>query len=84
MTRNRSRNLAGASLGHRHTQLIATPIISNVVAEKLEGSLQHFRRKERCVFAPRLPFETWLLPRRHVSSFEETDPSAFPALEIHP
>ena len=98
---------AGASLAHGHTQLIATPIIPNVVAEELEGSLQHFRRKERCVFcdiveqelrdgarivtrneeflsfepfAPRFPFETWLLPRRHVSSFEETDPSAFPAL----
>jgi UDPglucose--hexose-1-phosphate uridylyltransferase len=100
---------AGASLAHGHTQLIATPIIPNVVAEELEGSLQHFRRKERCVFcdiveqelrdgtrivtqneeflsfepfAPRLPFETWLLPRRHVSSFEETDPSAFPALAL--
>ena len=98
---------AGASLAHGHTQLIATPIIPNVVAEELEGSLQHYRRKERCVFcdmveqeledgsrlvtqneefvsfepfAPRLPFETWLLPRRHVSSFEETDPAALPAL----
>ena len=98
---------AGASLAHGHTQLIATPIIPNVVAEELEGSLQHFRRKERCVFcdmvehelkdgtrivtrnedfvsfepfAPRFPFETWLLPRRHLSSFEETDPASFPAL----
>ena len=98
---------AGASLAHGHTQLIATPIIPNVVAEELEGSLQHFRRKERCVFcdiveqelrdgarivtrnddfvsfvpfAPRFPFETWLLPRKHVSSFEEMDPAAFPAL----
>lgn len=98
---------AGASLAHGHTQLIATPIIPNVVAEELEGSLQHYRRKERCVFcdmveqeledgsrlvtkndgfvsfepfAPRLPFETWLLPRKHVSSFEETDPASLPAL----
>ncbi|HET9951261.1 MAG TPA: galactose-1-phosphate uridylyltransferase [Candidatus Eisenbacteria bacterium] len=41
---------AGASLEHGHAQLIATPIIPRVVQEELDGSLQHFRLKERCVF----------------------------------
>jgi UDPglucose--hexose-1-phosphate uridylyltransferase len=98
---------AGASLAHGHTQLIATPIIPKVVTEELEGSLQHYRLKERCVFcdildqelrdgrrvvtqndgfislepfAPRFPFETWILPKRHVSAFEETGREEFGAL----
>jgi len=91
---------AGASLAHGHSQLIATPIIPQVVAEELEGSERHYRLKERCVFcdmvdhelasrkrvvleterflsfepfASRAPFETWILPKRHVAAFEESD-----------
>jgi len=91
---------AGASLEHGHSQLIATPIVPQVVIEELEGSREHFRRKDRCVFcdmidqersdgkrlvaendrfvsfepfAPRYPFETWVLPKRHVAAFEETE-----------
>jgi len=98
---------AGASLEHGHTQLIATPIIPKVVTEELDGSLQHFRLKERCVFcdmidqelregrrlvmenehfvsfepfAPRFPFETWLLPKNHVSAFEDSQRSEFASL----
>jgi UDPglucose--hexose-1-phosphate uridylyltransferase len=98
---------AGASLEHGHTQLIATPIIPKVVTEELDGSLQHYRMKERCVFcdmidqelrdgrrlvmenerfvtfepfAPRFPFETWLLPKNHVSAFEDSQRSEFAAL----
>ncbi|HEX7077704.1 MAG TPA: galactose-1-phosphate uridylyltransferase [Candidatus Eisenbacteria bacterium] len=98
---------AGATLEHGHTQLIATPIIPMVVQEELEGSLQHYRLKERCVycdivdqelkdgrrvvtqnagflaiepFAPRFPFETWILPKRHHSAFEETADAELPAL----
>jgi UDPglucose--hexose-1-phosphate uridylyltransferase len=41
---------AGASLAHGHSQLIATPIVPQVVAEELEGSLEHYRRTERCVY----------------------------------
>jgi UDPglucose--hexose-1-phosphate uridylyltransferase len=89
---------AGASLAHGHSQLIATPIIPQVIAEELEGGRRHFDLKERCVFcdmldhelrnrkrlvlendryvsiepfAPRAPFETWILPKRHLSAFEE-------------
>ncbi len=98
---------AGASLEHGHAQLIATPIIPKVVQEELDGALQHFRMKERCVycdmveqelregrrlvreedgfvaiapFAPRFPFETWILPKRHQASFDEMEPSQMAAL----
>ena len=93
---------AGASLEHPHSQLIATPILPELVVEELEGAARYFRMKERCVwcdvvrqerrdgsrlvleeegfvavapFAPRFPFETWVLPTTHRASFEslETD-----------
>ena len=89
---------AGASLEHPHSQLIATPIIPELVEEELGGAERYYRMKERCVwcdilrqerrdgkrlileedgfvalapFAPRLPFETWILPARHRASFED-------------
>ena len=92
--------LAGASLEHPHSQLIATPIIPVMVAEELAGSTKYYGMKERCVwcdvvrqerrarkrlvheahgfvalapFAPRFPFETWILPTVHRSAFEESD-----------
>jgi UDPglucose--hexose-1-phosphate uridylyltransferase len=88
---------AGASIEHPHSQLIATPILPELVAEELEGAARYFRMKERCVwcdvvrqerrdgsrlvleedgfvalapFAPRFPFETWVLPTAHRASFE--------------
>ena len=91
---------AGASLGHPHSQLIATPIIPIMVREELTGASGYWERKERCVwcdivrqerragvrmiaetdgfaalapFAPRFPCETWILPARHRSAFEECD-----------
>jgi UDPglucose--hexose-1-phosphate uridylyltransferase len=41
---------AGASLSHPHSQLIATPILPELVAEELEGAIRYFRMKERCVW----------------------------------
>jgi UDPglucose--hexose-1-phosphate uridylyltransferase len=41
---------AGASLEHSHSQLIALPIIPKRVAEELDGSLEYYNYKERCVF----------------------------------
>jgi UDPglucose--hexose-1-phosphate uridylyltransferase len=91
---------AGASVGHAHSQLIATPIIPSVVAQELKSARQHFRSKERCLFcdlihqelelgsrvaletesflalapyASALPFETWVLPRRHGHDFALAD-----------
>src|SRR2546430_14555739 len=39
---------AGASLGHPHSQLIATPIIPVMVAEELAGAARYYELKERC------------------------------------
>ena len=88
---------AGASLEHTHSQLIALPIIPKRVAEELDGSLEYYNYKERCIFcdiirqdimqgirivaenpdfiavtpyAPKAPFEIWILPKKHDSSFE--------------
>ena len=91
--------VAGASLAHPHSQLIALPVVPKRLMEELKGSKEYFNYKERCVycdiirqekkqnvriisenqeflsiapFASRFPFEIWILPRRHNSSFEET------------
>ncbi|TAN62358.1 galactose-1-phosphate uridylyltransferase [bacterium] len=88
---------AGATLEHSHSQLIALPIIPKRVAEELDGSLEYFNFKERCIFcdiirqeimqgirvvsenkdfiavtpyAPKSPFEIWVLPKAHEASFE--------------
>jgi len=41
---------AGASLEHTHSQLIATPIVPVVVRDEMNGSLEFFRYRGRCVF----------------------------------
>ena len=90
-------HLAGASLEHSHSQLIALPIVPRQVAEEIEGARRHYDHRERCIFcdivgqerkdrvrlvyeneefvvfapwAPRSPFETWIVPRRHESNYE--------------
>ncbi|GAB4368789.1 MAG: galactose-1-phosphate uridylyltransferase [Calditrichia bacterium] len=89
--------VAGASLEHTHSQLIATPIIPKRVLEEMDGAETYYKYKERCIFcdiirqeikdnirvvyeeelfiaiepyAPRFPFETWILPKSHASHFE--------------
>ncbi len=90
-------HLAGASLDHSHSQLIALPVVPRQVIEEIEGARRHYDLKERCIFcdvvgqerrdrsrlvhenddfvvfapyAPRSPFETWIVPKRHESNFE--------------
>jgi UDPglucose--hexose-1-phosphate uridylyltransferase len=41
---------AGATLEHPHSQLIALPIVPLQVREEVNGALEHFADKERCVF----------------------------------
>lgn len=41
---------AGATLEHTHSQLIALPIVPDLVREEIEGARRHFAVKERCVF----------------------------------
>jgi UDPglucose--hexose-1-phosphate uridylyltransferase len=69
---------AGATLEHTHTQMIATPIIHIVQQETAENSgrrivsmTDRFLATEP--FAPRFPFETWILPRRHDPSYQILD-----------
>jgi UDPglucose--hexose-1-phosphate uridylyltransferase len=47
--RNHGR-LAGASLRHPHSQIIATPIVPKRVTEELTGTQHHYRAKKRCLF----------------------------------
>ena len=90
-------HLAGASLEHAHSQLIALPVVPRQVADEIEGARRHHDLKERCIFcdivgqerkdrsrlvfeneefvvfapwAPRSPFETWIVPKRHESNYE--------------
>jgi UDPglucose--hexose-1-phosphate uridylyltransferase len=89
---------AGASLEHPHSQLIALPIVPEMVQEELAGATRYHRMKKRCAwcdvvrqerrdgvrlvldadgflalspFAPRVPFETWVLPGTHQAAFED-------------
>ena len=41
---------AGASLAHPHSQLIATPVTPNHVKSKLEGCMEYFKLKDRCIY----------------------------------
>lgn len=42
--------VAGASLEHPHSQLIALPIVPKRVLEEIDGAAKYFNYKERCVF----------------------------------
>lgn len=42
--------LAGASLSHSHSQLIATPVTPKRVHEELIGAQEYYHYKDRCVF----------------------------------
>jgi UDPglucose--hexose-1-phosphate uridylyltransferase len=91
---------AGATLEHSHCQLIALPIVPELVKDEIAGAKTHFDLKQRCVFcdiitqekmtglrvvnqnerfitlcpfAPRFPFEMWLLPKFHSDRFEDCD-----------
>jgi len=99
--------VAGATLEHTHSQLIALPIVPDFVRDEVDGARRHFMAKERCVFcdivrqevasgqrvihenadivalspyAPRFPFETWLLPKSHGARFEEAPRQAYESL----
>ena len=41
---------AGASLEHPHSQLIALPVVPDLVREELDGAKRHFAATRRCVF----------------------------------
>jgi UDPglucose--hexose-1-phosphate uridylyltransferase len=101
--------VAGASLEHSHSQLIATPIIPKRVIEEMDGAKRYYEYRERCIFcdivaqeikarkrminenntfiamcpfAPRFPFESWILPRSHLSNFEDTNDATIKDLAL--
>lgn len=84
--------------GHSHAQILATPVMPQLLEIELRWSLAHFKKKERCLFcdilkqelredkrvvdrsgeyvaicpfASRIPYELWILPVKHLSSFEK-------------
>lgn len=88
--------LAGASIQHAHSQLIAIPVIPKRVKEELLGADKYYQEKGHCIFcdivqyhqnnnqrmiaeneqflafvpyAPRFPYEIWILPKKHSSHF---------------
>lgn len=103
-------SVAGASLEHTHSQLIATPIVPNLVQRETRGGRDYFAFRGRCLFcdmiqqelssesriahdsenfisfcpfAGRFPFETWILPKRHLSHFETLDRNGVTELAVH-
>ncbi len=42
--------IAGATLEHGHSQLIALPIVPRQVLEEIDGARQYYAYKERCIF----------------------------------
>lgn len=42
--------VAGASLSHAHSQLIATPVVPKIVQDKLDKSQAYYHDKERSIF----------------------------------
>jgi UDPglucose--hexose-1-phosphate uridylyltransferase len=43
-------SVAGASLDHSHSQLIALPIVPRRVVEEINGGLAYYKFKDRCIF----------------------------------
>lgn len=60
--------LAGASLSHPHSQIIATPIIPKRVTEELTGTENHYKYKKRCIFCDIIDQEQMLEERVVFSS----------------
>lgn len=92
--------VAGASLEHPHSQLIALPMVPKDIREEMRGVERFYDYHERCIycdmirqeqnfgkrvieendnfiafspFAPKFPFETWIMPKAHKASLTEED-----------
>jgi len=98
---------AGASLEHSHSQLIALPVIPQMIVAEMDGAASYYRFRERCIFcdmiaheirqdirvvgqnndfivlspyAPRTPFEMWVLPKAHDSAYSRQDDRSLASL----
>jgi UDPglucose--hexose-1-phosphate uridylyltransferase len=50
-------SVAGATLDHPHTQIIATPVTPRAIQMELESAWHHYHVKERCIFCDLLAQE---------------------------
>jgi len=66
--RNHGR-VAGASLSHPHSQLVATPMVPGGVSAELEGARRYLQYRDRCVYCDMLHQET-TQPERLISENE--------------
>jgi UDPglucose--hexose-1-phosphate uridylyltransferase len=71
---------AGASLEHSHSQLIALPIVRQETRNGARVIAESADFVAIAPYAPRFPFETWILPKRHRSRFEDATPGEFGGL----
>jgi UDPglucose--hexose-1-phosphate uridylyltransferase len=59
-------------------------IFCDIVRQELDAGIRIVGENSEFValspFAPRFPFETWILPKKHDSSFEDSSPKQFVAL----
>ncbi len=92
--------VAGASLEHPHSQLIALPMVPMQVKQEIIGADRYYDYHDRCIycdmirqelnfgqrvimeteefvafspFAPKYPFETWVMPKKHTKSFVDSE-----------
>ncbi len=99
---------AGATLSHGHCQLIALPLVPELLQREIKASRHHHQNTGRCLYcdliqeekqqnlrwvsendafvafcpyAPRFPYETWILPKTHQAAYEkEIDYTAFSSI----
>ncbi|MDR0476881.1 MAG: DUF4921 family protein, partial [Desulfobulbaceae bacterium] len=98
---------AGASLEHSHSQLIALPVVPQMISSEIDGAASYYHFRERCVYcdviaqemsqnvrvvgqngdfivispyAPRTPFEMWVLPKTHDSDYSRQDDKSLSSL----
>jgi len=98
---------AGASLEHSHSQLIALPVIPQMISSEMDGAASYYHFRERCIYcdmitqeisqdirvagqnddfivispyAPRTPFEMWVLPKAHDSGYSHQNNASLSSL----
>jgi UDPglucose--hexose-1-phosphate uridylyltransferase len=101
--------IAGATLTHPHSQLLALPFVPLHLGDELAAARDRERQSHRCpfclvideelaadtrvvsndadtlaiaAFAARVPFETWILPRRHLAAFDDECDSCLKAIAV--
>jgi UDPglucose--hexose-1-phosphate uridylyltransferase len=67
-----------------HYQLKERCIFCDIINQEVENEIRIICRNEHFIaispYASRFPFETWILPLNHISSFESTNPPIFSSL----